>query len=157
MLRPQIFQCRGAGVEFGLVAEEGERTRLGVEARSPAEDVALANAAFAALGEGGAALRWEPFFFDWFGGPASESRALNGPRAGLYAGEAATAFRALIAAYEPRDADRLGRAYFAGPEPQELLYDEIEAIWAAVAERDDWAPFEAKVAAVGEAREAYGL
>ena len=26
--------------------------------------------------------------------------------------------------------------------------EEVEAIWAAIAERDDWAPFEAKIAAI---------
>ena len=28
-----------------------------------------------------------------------------------------------------------------------MLIDEVEAIWAAIAERDDWDPFEAKIAA----------
>ena len=32
--------------------------------------------------------------------------------------------------------------------------DEVEAIWAAIAERDDWAPFEAKFAAVRRMAEA---
>ena len=32
--------------------------------------------------------------------------------------------------------------------------DEVEAIWAAIAERDDWAPLEAKVAAVRRMGEA---
>jgi hypothetical protein len=29
-----------------------------------------------------------------------------------------------------------------------MLIEEVEAIWAAIAEADDWAPFEAKVAAI---------
>ena len=57
--------------------------RLGLAPRSPDEDIDLVNAAFKALAEGGAALRWEPFFFDWFGGLASEpSRARKGLEAG---------------------------------------------------------------------------
>jgi hypothetical protein len=32
--------------------------------------------------------------------------------------------------------------------------DEVEAIWSAIADRDDWAPFEAKVAAVRRMGEA---
>jgi hypothetical protein len=32
--------------------------------------------------------------------------------------------------------------------------DEVEAIWAAIAEGDDWGPFEAKVAAVRRMGEA---
>jgi hypothetical protein len=29
-----------------------------------------------------------------------------------------------------------------------MLIDEVEAIWAAIAEKDDWAPFETKIAAI---------
>ena len=126
--------------------------RLGLVARGADEDIDLVNAAFKALAEGGEALRWEPFFFDWFGGLASEPRALAGPRAALYEGEAFAAFRAGLAAYEMERPDRLASPYFAGTEPQELLYDEIEAIWAAIAERDDWAPFEDKLAGIEAAR-----
>lgn len=131
--------------------------RLGVRSRGEAADVALANAAFRALSEGGDAVRWEPLFFDWFGGPASEARAMTGPRAGVYAGEQATAFRALVGQFEPAAPERLAHPYFARPEPEELLYDEIEAIWAAIAGPDDWSPFHAKIARIGAAREAYGL
>jgi hypothetical protein len=38
-----------------------------------------------------------------------------------------------------------------------MLIDELEAIWSAIAERDDWAPFEAKLAAIDEMRAALGL
>jgi uncharacterized protein YdiU (UPF0061 family) len=131
--------------------------RLGLKPASWDEDVDLANAAFRALAEGGEALRWEPFFFDWFCGPASEDRAMAGPRAALYGGEAFAAFRDLVGRREPDRPERLGHPYFARPEPQEMLYDEVESLWAAIVERDDWAPFEAKLAAIDEAREAWGL
>ena len=128
--------------------------RLGVKPRGEDADTELVNAAFLALAEGGPAVRWEPFFFDWFGGGASAGRALKGPRASAYDGEAAKAFRALLEPYEADRAERLSHPYFGGAEPQELLYDEIEAIWAAIAEHDDWSAFDAKVAASGQAREA---
>ena len=131
--------------------------RLGVKGRSADEDLDLVNAAFRALAEGGETLRWEPFFFDWFCGTASQARALAGPRAGLYAGEAFAAFRAALSDYEADRPERLENPYFARPEPEELLYDEIEAIWAAIAQADDWAPFEAKLAAIEVARAAWGL
>ena len=131
--------------------------RLGLHPRTLDEDVDLANAAFQAIGEGGEDLRWEPFFFDWFGGLLSEARAMSGLRAQHYGGPALAAFRDRLGAYEALRPERLNHAYFTGPEPQELLYDEIEAIWAAIAERDDWSPFHAKIAAIGIAREAYGL
>jgi uncharacterized protein YdiU (UPF0061 family) len=131
--------------------------RLGLVSRGFDEDVDLVNAAFRALAEGGAELRWEPFFFDWFGGLASKERALAGPRAALYGGEAFADFQTRLAAYEPDRPERLAAPYFAQGEPEELLYDEIEAIWAAIAERDDWAPFEAKLARIEAARQAWNL
>jgi uncharacterized protein YdiU (UPF0061 family) len=126
--------------------------RLGVQPQSPEADVDLVRAAFRALAEGGDALRWEPFFFDWYGGAASEARALSGPRAALYQTEAFTDFRRKLATFVPDRPERLAATYFQTPDPQELLYDEIEAIWAAIAERDDWAPFNAKLAALEDAR-----
>jgi hypothetical protein len=123
----------------------------------PAEDLELIAAAFGALAEGGEALRWEPFFFDWFGGEASAARALGGARAAAYDGAAFNAFRERLSAYEPERPERLQHAYFQRTEPEELLYDEIEAIWSAIAERDDWTPFEAKLGGIGAAREAWGV
>jgi uncharacterized protein YdiU (UPF0061 family) len=135
--------------------------RLGLKPGSEEADIDLANAAFRALAEGGGEAgdiqRWEPFFFDWFGGPASQRRALNGPRGGLYGGEAFLAFRALLADRAPDRPERLSHPYFARLDPEELLYEEIEALWAAIAERDDWAPFAAKLARIETAREAWGL
>ncbi|MGH7010921.1 MAG: protein adenylyltransferase SelO family protein, partial [Caulobacteraceae bacterium] len=111
--------------------------RLGLASRSEEEDLELANSAFAALAAGGDALRWEPFFFDWFGGLASEARGLAGPRAALYGEAAFQVFREKLRAYAPDRPERLAAPRFARPEPEELLIEEIEAIWAAIAERDD--------------------
>ncbi|HZC17496.1 MAG TPA: protein adenylyltransferase SelO family protein, partial [Caulobacteraceae bacterium] len=131
--------------------------RLGLRARDAEADVALVNLAFRALAEAGEGVRWEPFFFDWFGGAASEDRALGGSRAGLYGGEQALAFRAALRDFEPEGPARLAGAYFAGAEPEELLYDQIEALWAPIAERDDWSAFNGKLSAIEQARIAWGL
>ncbi|MCR5877333.1 protein adenylyltransferase SelO [Phenylobacterium sp. J367] len=129
--------------------------RLGVKPREAEADAALAQAAFKALAEGGEAVRWEPFFFDWFGGGAD--RALAGRRAETYRGGDFDEFRMLIGPYEAERPERLAHPYFAQPEPEELLYDEIEAIWAPIAAQDDWAAFEAKLARIETARVAWGL
>jgi uncharacterized protein YdiU (UPF0061 family) len=126
--------------------------RLGVISRDDDADLALVGAAFRALADGGEALRWEPFFFDWCGGAASEARALAGVRGDLYGSEAFVAFRSLIGPCSPAPTVDLTAPYFARPEPEELLHDEIEAIWAAIADRDDWSPFETKLAAIEAAR-----
>ena len=102
-------------------------------------------------------MRWEPVFFVWFGGLASQGRALAGPRGGLYAGEAFVALRAALKDYETDRPERLTHAYFTRTEPEELLYDEIEAIWTRIAEDDDWSAFAAKLASIDAAREAMEL
>ena len=131
--------------------------RLGVVSRGEEADIVLVNLAFRTLAEAGELVRWEPFFFDWFGGAASEKRALAGPRKTLYGGEQALAFRAALKDFETERPDRLADPYFAREEPEELLYDGIEAIWAPIAERDDWGAFNAKLAAIEAARIAWAL
>jgi len=129
--------------------------RLGLKPKGEEADAAFVGAMFAAIAAGGVRLRWEPFFFDWFGGVAE--RAMGGARGDIYAGEGFGAFRELIGGYEAERPERLGNPCFAAAEPQELLYDEIEAIWAGVAERDDWSAFHAKLAAIEDARLAYAF
>jgi uncharacterized protein YdiU (UPF0061 family) len=129
--------------------------RLGLKNQDPKTDIDLVNAAFKALAEGGEPLRWEPFFFDWFCG--DEARAMAGPRADVYGGEAFAEFRRLLAGYEANRPERLAHPMFAAPEPVEMLIDEVEALWAPIAEADDWAPLYAKLDAVEAARKGWGL
>ena len=135
--------------------------RLGLKSRSAEDDLALVQAAFVALAAGSAAdgesLRWEPFFFDWFGGEASEARALAGPRAALYGQAAFLDFRRQLPAFEPDRPERLESPVFKALEPEEMLIDEVEALWAPIAEADDWSPLEEKLARIEAARVAYAL
>jgi len=128
--------------------------RLGLRPTTAEADIPLVNAAFKALSTGDDRLRWEPFFFDWFGGLASEGRAMKGPRADLYSSDEFLAFRGLLADREADRPERLANAYFEAAEPVELLYDEIESLWASIAADDDWRPFNAKLAAIEVARSA---
>jgi uncharacterized protein YdiU (UPF0061 family) len=129
--------------------------RLGVVSQGDETDVALVNAAFRALQAGGERLRWEPFFFDWFCG--DQARALGGVRRDLYADEGFAEFRALLAGFAPDRPQRLAHPMFAAAEPEELLIDEVEAIWAPIAAADDWTPFDAKLARLEQARQGWGL
>ncbi|MBD3837837.1 protein adenylyltransferase SelO family protein [Brevundimonas sp.] len=131
--------------------------RLGVLSLGEAADQRLLDATLALLRDGGGALRWEPLFFDWFGGFASSARALSGPRAKLYQGEAFGAFRFALMEHEPDRIDRLEHPMFAAREPEEMLIEEVEAIWSAIAADDDWAPFQAKLARIEAARTAWGF
>ncbi len=46
--------------------------------------------------------------------------------------------------------------YWSEPAPQSMLIDEVEAIWATIAERDDWRPLSDKIAAIRRMGEALG-
>ena len=59
--------------------------------------------------------------------------------------------------YEPVRPERLAHPYFTQSEPEELLIDEIEAIWADIDQRDDRTAFHAKLARIETARVAWGL
>jgi uncharacterized protein YdiU (UPF0061 family) len=95
----------------------------------------------------GLASRVQPIdciFFDWRGG--------RDPGTQAYPGDP---FRELGRLLESRGA-QLTHAYWSDPEPCSMHIDEVEAIWSAIAERDDWQPFDDKVRAVrrmGEAME----
>jgi uncharacterized protein YdiU (UPF0061 family) len=83
-------------------------------------------------------------FFDWRGGRDP------GPEA--YPREE---FRALAKLLKGREAPRT-HAYWSDAGPCSMHIDEVEAIWSAIAERDDWQPFEDKVRAVRRMGEAMG-
>ena len=152
-----LAALNGFSDAYRLALREAMLDRLGVEARGPDLDVALVNAAFRALAEGGEALRWEPFFFDWFGGPASEARAMAGPRARLYESESFLDFRRRLAEFQPDRPERLADPVFQREEPEELIIEEVESLWAPIAESDDWDPLRAKLGRIEAARKAYGL
>jgi hypothetical protein len=111
--------------------------RLGVLPRGAQEDAVLIQAMEQALTD--SAYPVDRFFFDWRGGDLRIE-------ATDYAAPAFDAFRHAIAAYVPNEP--LDHAYWADTEPCGMLIDEVEAIWAPIAEHDDWARFEAKVASI---------
>jgi hypothetical protein len=51
---------------------------------------------------------------------------------------------------------KLAHPYLVQDKPCTLLIDEIEALWAAIAERDDWTPLTAKLADIQLMAAAYG-
>lgn len=152
---PLIEALNGFGAAYRRELIAAMLDRLGLKAQGEQADASFLQAVFKAIAAGSEPLRWEPFFFDWF--CKDEARALAGPRGWLYQTEGFADFRRLLEPYEPDRPGRLGHPYFANAEPEELLYDEIEAIWAAIAETDDWSPFEAKLGAIDAARRAWGL
>jgi uncharacterized protein YdiU (UPF0061 family) len=83
-------------------------------------------------------------FFDWRGGhdpgvekyPQEEFRRLS---------------QLLVGRQQPKP-----HSYWSDPEPCSMYIDEVEAIWTAIANHDDWQPFNNKVKAIRRMGEAMG-
>ncbi len=131
------------------------RLRLGLESRGVEADQALARAFFAFLEE--SQCPFEQAFFDWFGGMASQGRADSGPSAAHYAGPGFAVLREMLADYAPSRMIDLTAPSFSRPSPPTLLIEDIEALWAPIAERDDWQAFLHKIAMILELESGYGL
>ncbi len=124
------------------------RFRLGLAPVDPDLDGALCEGVLGFLEETRAPV--DRFYFDWFGGAASEDRALAGPSRAHYEGPHGVALRKSLERHVPVSAAMLEHPYFGREEPVTLIIDEIEALWSAIAERDDWSHFETKVTAIRE-------
>ncbi|NCP14111.1 MAG: YdiU family protein [Sphingomonadales bacterium] len=109
--------------------------RLGVVPQGVEADTQLVAACEAAMRESRA--QPDAFFFGHRGGRGQADGAL---------GEA-------LSAYQPV-ADT--HPYWDDPDPQSLLIEEVEAIWTAIAEEDDWTPLQSKVAALRRMGAAHG-
>jgi uncharacterized protein YdiU (UPF0061 family) len=136
---PERALMRVAG-RFGAAFEDALDAaviaRLGVASRGALADRLLRTDVLGFLVE--SQVPFERFFFDAYGGAAA--RGLKRPE-----------YRPIIDAlmeYAPRATARLDHPYFADDGPCSMLIEDVEAIWAAIAVRDDWAPFEAKIAAI---------
>ena len=89
---------------------------------------------------------WPQVFFDWFGGEASVARAKDSPAASFYTDDAFAPVRDGLSGYTADRPERLDAAYFQSSRPTNLLYDEIEAIWEPIDQRDDWTAFAQRLA-----------
>jgi len=100
---------------------------------------------------------FEQTFFDWRGGLESRDRAKASPSAPFYETEAFAPLRMALTEHETSADARLDHPYFRRKTPCGMLIDEVEAIWAPIAEKDDWSALHAKIEEIGVMREAYGL
>lgn len=129
---------------------------LGLEpAHDPEADIAFLQAFYAWMTESGAS--WPQTFFDWFGGVASNARAAASPQANLYQAAAFTPVKAALTARAPVRPERLEHAYFQNAKPVSLVIEEVEALWAPIAQSDDWSLLHAKTDHIEEARLALAL
>lgn len=109
--------------------------RLGLQSRGVEDDTALVAACEKVLSEDG--VQPDAFFFRHRGGRNAKG--------------------ALAAALRPYVASDDGAApYWADPGPQSMLIEEVEAIWSAIADHDDWSALEAKISALRSMGAAHG-
>jgi uncharacterized protein YdiU (UPF0061 family) len=128
--------------------------RLGLEPLSHDDDQRFSSLCWDFLAASG--MPYDQFFFDWFGGAASATRAAAGPAASHYASPAFESLRGELERRAPTALDALGKAYFQRTTPCTLVIDEVERVWSALAEHDDWTLFEQKIADIRELGEAHG-
>ncbi|MEE1877592.1 protein adenylyltransferase SelO [Altererythrobacter litoralis] len=108
--------------------------RMGLEQRDAENDAMLVAACEKALRETKA--QPDAFFHTHRGGRGAEGEL----------GE-------ILGAYRPIESEH---DYWSDSAPQSLLIDEVETIWSAIDERDDWQPLCEKVAAIRRMGEAHG-
>ena len=87
------------------------------------------------------------FFHDWRGGMARDGSA--------YAGADWARFRDAIASCAAIPGAR-DHEYWADDAPCSMPVEEVEAIWSAIDQADDWTPLHAKVAAIRRMGQAHG-
>ena len=108
--------------------------RLGIERRSEAEDLPLVSAMIKALRSRIVGI--DRFFFDWRGGRV--------PSAEIYASGEFDDLRTLLDGRQRM----VAHPYWSDPTPCSMHIEEVESIWAAIADHDDWQPFESKIEAI---------
>ena len=126
---------------FHRALSAGVLRRLGLAPANAAQDHALAQAWWRWLAE--SQVGFEQAFFDGYAGrfPTTEAFA---------------PVRDMLDAYGPAAGVRRDDPYFERPAPCTMLIEEVEALWAPIAERDDWGLFRAKLEAIEGMRRAYG-
>jgi uncharacterized protein YdiU (UPF0061 family) len=115
--------------------------RLGLRPLTAHADRGARAALQAALATG---VSFDGALFDWRGGK---------PRRPGYDSPEWRVLAEAMASHETAPG-ALAHPYWDDDAPQTMLIDEVEAIWAAIASHDDWAPLMAKVAAVRRMGEA---
>ena len=136
------------GFDDALWARVAHHTlrRLNLSTRGEEADGELASALLGFMED--ARAPFQQVFFDWFGGPEATPRAAASPIAHLYDTPEFGAVRRLLRRFTVADPALMDDPSLQQPHAQDLLIDEIEAIWDHIDRADDWGPFHAKVEAL---------
>jgi len=120
--------------------------RLGLVPDDAERDYRLANLFFAAQADSGCGF--EQSVFDMAGGARAERIAAS-PQSDLYVSDG---WKAAISALQEREVSDIAAdavsTHPPGDNPQDMLIDEVEAIWADIDQKDDWSAFQNKISAI---------
>lgn len=140
--------------KFQAALQDHLLQRLGLIAVGEPDHMTLVERIFEFLDQTG--ISYERLFFDWYGGLNSETRAARSPDVDKYTGPQFDAFKAALKNYKAARPDALSHAYFQAEHPCTMLIDEVEQIWAAIAENDDWSRFSEKLLHITQMGDALG-
>ncbi|MEP3050005.1 MAG: protein adenylyltransferase SelO family protein [Erythrobacter sp.] len=110
--------------------------RMGIQSQGVEKDTQLIAASEKVMRESG--VQPDQFFFDHRGGRSVGNN---------------TELSAALKGYAPVE---MSHQYWEEDAPQNMVFEEVERIWAAIDERDDWAPFETKIEALRSVGDAHG-
>jgi uncharacterized protein YdiU (UPF0061 family) len=141
---PLSDMLAGWSGRFEQALVDGMIRRLGINPAAEKDDRELAAALIRSLATREKTI--DRIFFDWRGG--------RDPGEEVYGSEP---FRALAKALEGRELkSSRSHPYWSDGGPCSMHIEEVEALWSAIAENDDWEPIKRKVNAIrrmGEAME----
>lgn len=140
-----VEAIEGYAPAFRMAIVEKMLWRLGVKRRTEREDMAVVTAMETALFASKAGI--DQFYFDWAGG-----KLRSGADAALYANEYFEPLTRTLESYEP--SRPLNHPYWQEEHPCSMHIEEVEAIWAPIAENDDWTALENKVSQIRQMGEA---
>ncbi len=130
---------------FGGV-RAGVLQRLGVAPVGDAADTALIQELLRFAQK--TKINLDRLYFDLYGGAASHTRRARSPFAPLYRSSAFELLAELIDGRAARHPERLADPYWQEEAPVDLHIDTVEALWAHIDQRDDWAPLNGHIARI---------
>ena len=142
--QPLSDVLHGWGARFEEALVDAMLSRLQVRTRENRREIVAA--LVKAL-----ATRAQPIdqvFFDW--------RSGRDPGAELYPGEDFRTLAAILLSSGPQSISDPGHPYWSQDKPCSMYIEEVEAIWSAIAEQDDWRAFDEKIRAIRIMGEAMG-
>ncbi|MDG0818251.1 YdiU family protein [Bdellovibrio sp. PAP01] len=98
---------------------------------------------------------YEQTFYDLHSGVLSADQLIRSPQAKAYKHPSFAALEDTLECYEVADQKKAEHSYFQKGKACSLLIDELEGIWAPIAEKDDWTLFEEKLAEIRSFRGVY--